>query len=102
MPTETGYPPPLWATCSSTSPFIVKKTNFLISDLNLSSFSLKPFPLVLCQGWVLFFALFFDEFGEGKDMCELNERDRWKELKHIFHLTFKERLCTNFVHGFSL
>ena len=44
----TGHLQLLWATCSSVSPppFILKNF-FLISGLNLPSFSLKPLPLVL-------------------------------------------------------
>lgn len=41
----------LLVTCSSVSPLIVKNF-FLISNLNLYSFSVKPFPLVLEQALV--------------------------------------------------
>ena len=46
MPPGMGHPQPPWATCSSVITLCVK--NFLlISNLNLSYLSLKPFPLVL-------------------------------------------------------
>jgi len=43
-----GHPPPLWATCASASLPITVKI-FLMTSLDLPSFSLKPFPLVLSQ-----------------------------------------------------
>jgi len=45
-PPRMGHPQPLWAACSRTSPLSVK--NFSLTfNLHPSSFSLKPFPLVL-------------------------------------------------------
>ena len=41
----TAHPPPLWATCAL--PSYCKKYLFLMFNLNLPSFSLKPFHLVL-------------------------------------------------------
>ena len=45
-----GHPPPPWATCASA---VIVKNFFLISNLNLPSFSLRPFPLVLSQQLLL-------------------------------------------------
>ena len=44
------HPPHLWATCASA---LIVKNFFLISNLNLPSFSLRPFPLVLSQQTLL-------------------------------------------------
>ena len=43
-----GHLPPLWLTCSCFTALIAKNF-FLISSLNLPSFTLKPLPLVLSQ-----------------------------------------------------
>lgn len=53
MSSEVGDPPLFWATCSSASPHLLwkqKQNPFsLVSNLNLPSFSLKPFFIVLLQ-----------------------------------------------------
>jgi len=47
----SGHPPPLWATCTRTSPLL--SYFFFPFYLNLPSFSLKPFHLVLSQQTLL-------------------------------------------------
>jgi len=36
-------PPPLWATCASASPHLPFKKKKVLSNLNLTSYNLKPF-----------------------------------------------------------
>jgi len=48
-----GPPLPLWATCSRCCTTLVVKNFFLISSVNLPSFSLKPLLLVLLQQTLL-------------------------------------------------